>query len=259
MLEGHTQDVKAVHWNVSDERLYSCSYDGSVKVWEDEGVDFFQAKSLTPFQTTPSSISTLSTKTETVQDTHRTVWDIAFAKQGLYLLAVGDEGLITLFTRTDFSSLDFQATQQFSLSSTPLFTPDRLAFPIFSIVPLPLLSHSESHSPEELFVCADGLNNLSILQLSSDTMSSNSRSSVTPLSLIYQQSQAHQEDVNCVSARSVQLPTSYNTSMNPDSERNTDSNEEGDDNNEDVDSHERAWWIVSGSDDGWIKLWKAQF
>ena len=39
MLEGHTQDVKYVEW-ISNEKLISCSYDNSIRMWEMEDDDF---------------------------------------------------------------------------------------------------------------------------------------------------------------------------------------------------------------------------
>ena len=46
--QGHPQDVKALAWHPEEERLVSCSYDDSLKVWvpDDDGDDWRCAQTL---------------------------------------------------------------------------------------------------------------------------------------------------------------------------------------------------------------------
>ena len=46
VLSGHTQDVKFVRFNPSNNNLYSCSYDDTIKVWLYDGEDFLNINTL---------------------------------------------------------------------------------------------------------------------------------------------------------------------------------------------------------------------
>ena len=46
VLEGHTQDVKYVDW-ITNEKVISCSYDNSIRIWEMEDDDFVCSQVLT--------------------------------------------------------------------------------------------------------------------------------------------------------------------------------------------------------------------
>lgn len=61
VLSGHVQDVKFVRFNPSNNNLYSCSYDDTVKVWLYDGEDF-------------SNINTLRAH-------EGTVWGLAFKQR----------------------------------------------------------------------------------------------------------------------------------------------------------------------------------
>ena len=206
VLEGHTQDIKNVKWNVYDERLYSCSYDGTIRVWEDESVDFFLAKTIPFPSSSPQEL--------------RTIWDLEFAREGLFLLATSDNLTVCLFSRPSHSSVQFEPLQELRLiPSSPSSSSLSLllhSFPVFTIAALPSHSREEEEEEEEdaFFVCGDGTNNLSILRLQTSTQ--------PQLTLEDQVAQAHREDINTVTARKA-------------------------DNG--------GWWIASGSDDGRLKLW----
>ena len=61
VLSGHVQDVKFVRFNPSNNNLYSCSYDDTVKVWLYDGEDY-------------SNINTLRAH-------EGTVWGLAFKQR----------------------------------------------------------------------------------------------------------------------------------------------------------------------------------
>ena len=46
VLSGHTQDVKFVRFSTTDNNLYSCSYDDTIKVWYYEGDEFTNINTL---------------------------------------------------------------------------------------------------------------------------------------------------------------------------------------------------------------------
>ena len=46
VLSGHVQDVKFVRFNPSNNNLYSCSYDDTVKVWLYDGEDYSNINTL---------------------------------------------------------------------------------------------------------------------------------------------------------------------------------------------------------------------
>ncbi len=71
MLHGHSQDVKSVCWNPNSDMLVSASYDDTLKVWLDDGDDWYCAETLTGHKST--------------------VWDVAFNNTGNTLVSVSDD------------------------------------------------------------------------------------------------------------------------------------------------------------------------
>jgi len=57
LLQSHTQDVKMVRWHPSQDVLFSCSYDDTVKVWAPDGDDWCCKETLTGHSSTVWAIS----------------------------------------------------------------------------------------------------------------------------------------------------------------------------------------------------------
>lgn len=76
-MHGHAQDVKAVIWHPSKELLASCSYDDTIKLWEEEDDDW-------------SCSETLCKHTSTI-------WDISFNADGSYLASCSDDKSIIIW------------------------------------------------------------------------------------------------------------------------------------------------------------------
>ena len=74
VLSGHTQDVKFVRFNPTNNNLYSCSYDDTVKVWLYAGEDFSNINTLRAHEGTVWGIAfkptqqTLTTKNMDVEE-----------------------------------------------------------------------------------------------------------------------------------------------------------------------------------------------
>lgn len=47
VLHGHSQDVKNVKWHPTKEILFSCSYDDTIKIWQDDEDDWYCSHTLT--------------------------------------------------------------------------------------------------------------------------------------------------------------------------------------------------------------------
>lgn len=57
VLSGHSQDVKLVKFHPSNELLASCSYDNSIKIWEEDDYDWICKQTLEAHTSTVWSIS----------------------------------------------------------------------------------------------------------------------------------------------------------------------------------------------------------
>ncbi len=83
VIHSHTQDVKSVHWHPSKEVqisclflihsqiLFSCSYDDTIKIFQDEEDDWYCSSTLTGHTST--------------------VWDFAFDRTGDRIVSCGDD------------------------------------------------------------------------------------------------------------------------------------------------------------------------
>ena len=81
VLSGHSQDVKFVQFHPqSSSILFSCSYDDSIKVWHEEGDDWFCAETLTAHAST--------------------VWGLALNTAGTKLVSVSADRSLICWTDT---------------------------------------------------------------------------------------------------------------------------------------------------------------
>ena len=54
---GHSQDVKSVLFDPNENRLVSCSYDDTIKFWEEDDDDWFCSETLVGHTSTVWSLS----------------------------------------------------------------------------------------------------------------------------------------------------------------------------------------------------------
>eukprot|EP00945_MAST-04E_sp_MAST-4E-sp1_P004551 g4551.t1 len=57
VLMGHGQDVKSVIWHPSENRIVSCSYDDTIKVWDEDEDDWYCSHTLAGHKSTVWSVS----------------------------------------------------------------------------------------------------------------------------------------------------------------------------------------------------------
>ena len=80
--QSHTQDVKSVIWHPTRELLLSCSYDDTLKVWQDDDDDWVC--------------------TETLKGHQSTVWDATFEpSEGNFLVSCSEDKSIILWKFTN--------------------------------------------------------------------------------------------------------------------------------------------------------------
>ena len=77
VMHGHAGDVKHVVWHPQREQVFSCSYDDTIKAWEDDGEDW-------------SCSATLRAHASTIQE-------LAFNKYGSQLASVSDDLTLRLW------------------------------------------------------------------------------------------------------------------------------------------------------------------
>lgn len=82
VLHKHTQDVKSVLWHPKKEALFSCSYDDTIRIWEDDEDDWYCSN--------------------TLEGHTSTVWGMSFDKTGNYLVSCSDDKNLIIW---DISSL----------------------------------------------------------------------------------------------------------------------------------------------------------
>jgi len=85
VLHGHSQDVKSVLWHPSKELLFSCSYDDTIRIWEDEEDDWY-CKHVLKGHTS-------------------TIWDMSFDKKGDYLVSCSDDNNLIIWDTKVVSNL----------------------------------------------------------------------------------------------------------------------------------------------------------
>jgi WD40 repeat protein len=96
VLHGHSQDVKSVCFHPDRELLVSCSYDNNLKIWLDDGDDWYcadtlQGKDKTSFsflffcKLQPLPLILLPTGHSS------TVWEAAFSQTGDQLISCSDD------------------------------------------------------------------------------------------------------------------------------------------------------------------------
>merc|ERR1712146_209149 len=77
VLHGHSQDIKFIRWHPYEDVLYSCSYDDTIKIWE-EGDENWEC-------------------TKTLLGHEATVWNLTFNLSGSYFLSCGDNNRMILW------------------------------------------------------------------------------------------------------------------------------------------------------------------
>lgn len=66
VLQGHTQDVKALLWHPNGTTLFTASYDDTVRVWKEEGDDFYCSQTLSGHSSTVWGLSLSADSTKLV-------------------------------------------------------------------------------------------------------------------------------------------------------------------------------------------------
>lgn len=78
VLQGHTQDVKMVKWHPTQDVLFSCSYDNTVKIWGPDGDDW--------------------SCMQTLEDHTSTVWGLCFDLSGNRFMTCSDDTSLKLWS-----------------------------------------------------------------------------------------------------------------------------------------------------------------
>ena len=100
VLSGHVQDVKFVRFNPSNNNLYSCSYDDTVKVWLYDGEDYSNINTLRAHEGTVWGLAFKQREGEDVQslpvmeeeEEHHVVSGIGLdSDDGMDIIAVPDD------------------------------------------------------------------------------------------------------------------------------------------------------------------------
>ena len=71
VLMGHGQDVKSVIWHPTENRIVSCSYDDTIKFWDEDEDDWYCSQTLTGHKST--------------------VWSVSFEKAGKRIVSGSDD------------------------------------------------------------------------------------------------------------------------------------------------------------------------
>jgi WD40 repeat protein len=158
VLDGHTQDVKYICWHSDCSILYSCSYDDTIKIWCEDGGDWYCSKTLIGHRST--------------------VWSLAVLRQGQQLLSCSDDHSLILWECE--SSTDFSAEWRKVCVSQ-----EAHSLAVYSISAL------EDSSPI-LFATGSGDNRIKIFALRRED---DGTSTIVEKSCI---EDAHRGDVNCV-------------------------------------------------------------
>lgn len=167
--QSHTQDVKSVLWHPTRELLVSCSYDDTMKVWQDDDDDWVC--------------------TETLCGHSSTVWDASFEpKAGAHLASVGEDHALLLWHFTNPNALPAPGDEisRFQLLASDKTTHTRS---IYSV-------DWSSTGPYIATGCADDAVRVFLASTSDSEPSSTTSSS--PLALLTTATKAHDNDVNCV-------------------------------------------------------------
>ena len=93
VLMGHSQDVKSVIFDPNENRLVSCSYDDTLKVWEEDEDDWYCSETLTGHTSTVWSISFEKTSNRLVSGSDDCTC-IIWKKEKLDDSAEGGEGVV---------------------------------------------------------------------------------------------------------------------------------------------------------------------
>ena len=80
VMQDHTGDVKSVTWHPNQDLLLSCSYDETIRVWEEDTEEEFSCR-------------------QVIEANMGTIWECAWNKQGDGWVAVGEDGSIRFWKR----------------------------------------------------------------------------------------------------------------------------------------------------------------